>query len=741
MPKDFRANVEFNNGVLISGSLTASANTSNFGTVVAGSSVRINGATESNPLVVGVSSSAAIRFLSASATPAAAIEATDLSGASYQNMQLTANTLVLRGVTGNTIYTGLTIDSVGNTLLDKNLTASAGSVYLSSNASIGTIPIVGTTTSQALTNKTINGSSNTLSNIPNSALTNSGVTIGSSSVALGNTLSTINGLTLASPSMTGTASAAALTMSGNLTASGGSAIFNRIGSNTASPAAPIHILKNVAAGPVFRFDGIATDTSTDNANGIGMYLTHNETGNRQFVIADTDSVSGIRVTGNYLDGYQNGSRVEMYLGTSTTGAHIGDLGNNLSTNKFSVSNYNDTASKVVAIFQGAVSQTGDLSRWADSAGTTLVSIGSSGNTTVGGNLTASVGIDIPKSAAPESGSTVGLSVGRTGNSIPAALTSDAGTIKFTTHSSSANAWISGRADGGINIYSQANTSSVSTNLVLSGNSMSSWVPFTFLEGIISASGFGGSTSFSATKQGAVFVGSTLTASNGLTTLGELTAASVSVSNNLTASAGNTYLGAASVNGNSITTNNIVRGMNHVPANSIETFSRTSAQTSLGTSPSATLFTFFTALETINASSISFFVGNAGASITFFRIGLYSVSNADQSSASLSLVARTASVTSTTSPYTNSTLATLAFSTTGGYPSSYTLNAGSRYAVGFLCRSATTQVGPVGLSLNQGALAALVPRINGASAGQTDLSTAYTASALTNSNLVPWFRIS
>ena len=59
-----------------------------------------------------------------------------------------------------------------------------------------TIPasaIVGLTDTQALTNKTISGSSNTLTNIPNSALTNSSITINGSSVSLGGSVS-ITGL-------------------------------------------------------------------------------------------------------------------------------------------------------------------------------------------------------------------------------------------------------------------------------------------------------------------------------------------------------------------------------------------------------------------------------------------------------------------------------------------------------------------------------------------------------------------
>jgi len=49
----------------------------------------------------------------------------------------------------------------------------------------GTDTLVGKATTDTLTNKTISGSSNTLSNIPNSALTNSSITINGSSVSLG----------------------------------------------------------------------------------------------------------------------------------------------------------------------------------------------------------------------------------------------------------------------------------------------------------------------------------------------------------------------------------------------------------------------------------------------------------------------------------------------------------------------------------------------------------------------------
>ena len=55
--------------------------------------------------------------------------------------------------------------------------------------------LVGRATTDTLTNKSISGSSNTLTNIPNSALTNSSVTVGTTSISLGSSSLTLGGLT------------------------------------------------------------------------------------------------------------------------------------------------------------------------------------------------------------------------------------------------------------------------------------------------------------------------------------------------------------------------------------------------------------------------------------------------------------------------------------------------------------------------------------------------------------------
>jgi hypothetical protein len=81
---------------------------------------------------------------------------------------------------GLTIGTGLTGGSYNG----------SGAVTVAINSTVATL-----TGTQTLTNKSISGSTNTLTNIPNSALTNSSVTIGSTNVALGGTATTLAGLT------------------------------------------------------------------------------------------------------------------------------------------------------------------------------------------------------------------------------------------------------------------------------------------------------------------------------------------------------------------------------------------------------------------------------------------------------------------------------------------------------------------------------------------------------------------
>jgi hypothetical protein len=114
---------------------------------------------------------------------------------------ISIDTTITATLSGTQTLTNKTISGANNTVSVTNgLTIGAG---LTGGSFDGSAPItvgidstvITTTGSQTLTNKTINGSNNSLSNIPNSALVNSAVTVGSTSITLGGTASTLGGLT------------------------------------------------------------------------------------------------------------------------------------------------------------------------------------------------------------------------------------------------------------------------------------------------------------------------------------------------------------------------------------------------------------------------------------------------------------------------------------------------------------------------------------------------------------------
>ena len=131
----------------------------------------------------------------------------------------------LRGNGTNVVMSTIQVADVPT--LNQNTTGSAGSVANTLTIGTGlsggsfngssavTVAIDSTVATlsgvQTLTNKTISGSSNTITNIGNSSLTNSSITIGSTNVSLGGTASTVAGLTLTSPTIS------QITNTGNLT--------------------------------------------------------------------------------------------------------------------------------------------------------------------------------------------------------------------------------------------------------------------------------------------------------------------------------------------------------------------------------------------------------------------------------------------------------------------------------------------------------------------------------------------
>lgn len=114
---------------------------------------------------------------------------------------ISINTAITATLLDTQTFTNKTISGANNTVSVTNgLTIGTG---LSGTSYDGSAPVtiaidstvVTTTGNQTLTNKTINGSNNTLTNVPNSALVNSAVTIGSTSISLGASTATLGGLT------------------------------------------------------------------------------------------------------------------------------------------------------------------------------------------------------------------------------------------------------------------------------------------------------------------------------------------------------------------------------------------------------------------------------------------------------------------------------------------------------------------------------------------------------------------
>jgi len=128
---------------------------------------------------------------------------------------------------------------------------------------------------------------------------------------------------------------------------------------------------------------------------------------------------------------------------------------------------------------------------------------------------------------------------------------------------------------------------------------------------------------------------------------------------------------------------IVDAANGTPTGAAETVPR-AFLTSGNTNSGELWLSFFTPLRTVTVSQVSMAnSGTAAATTTTAKMGLYSVDENDN----ITLVARTANdatlFNSTFTVYTRS------FDTTGGFPANYELEAGKRYALGFLVVASTT----------------------------------------------------
>jgi hypothetical protein len=193
-------------GLVTNAQLQNSSVTYNGVTVALGSSGTIT-ATASNPLTIGtgltggsydgsLAVTIAIDSTVATLTGTQTLTNKTMSGASntftnIPNSGLTNSSLTLGSTT---VSLGATATSITNLqLITPNIASIVNTGTLTLPTSTDTL--IGRATTDTLTNKSISGSTNTFTNIPNNALTNNSITVGSTVFALGATSLTLAGLT------------------------------------------------------------------------------------------------------------------------------------------------------------------------------------------------------------------------------------------------------------------------------------------------------------------------------------------------------------------------------------------------------------------------------------------------------------------------------------------------------------------------------------------------------------------
>jgi hypothetical protein len=147
---------------------------------------------------------------------------------------------------------------------------------------------------------------------------------------------------------------------------------------------------------------------------------------------------------------------------------------------------------------------------------------------------------------------------------------------------------------------------------------------------------------------------------------------------------------------------------------VDVFDRRLVNTTQNLVSGGIYWSFFTPVWNDTVTQISMACGGAATALSLARMGLYTADAAGQAT----LVARTASDTTL---FTSPAIFTRSFDTAGGYPSSYTLQAGSRYAVAMILVSGGNPGSMRGATCPAD-VSTLTPRVQGVRTGNSDLIT-------------------